>query len=377
MWKVPLYKIFWDDQDVKAVSAVIKRGMHWAIGPEIELFEKDVAEFVGTRYAVAFNSGTSALHALMVAYRLKPGDEVIVPSFTFVATANAPLFVGGMPVFADIEFETFGLDENSILEKISRKTKAIMPIHYGGLPCKSIRAIKEIAEDHRVVLIEDAAEALGANINGKNVGTFGDSAALSFCANKIITTGEGGMVLTNSDELYNKLKLFRSHGRTENESYFTTTKTQDYIALGYNWRIPTIAAALGLSQMRKIEKIIDMRRKNAEYLTKNLAQIKDIIPPHSPFGFHHVYQMYTIRVKGGRVLRDQLREHLTKKKIMSKVYFEPVHLTFFYRKEFQHKEGELVLTEKLAGEVLTLPMYPTLTTQEMDYILRSIKEFLE
>jgi dTDP-4-amino-4,6-dideoxygalactose transaminase len=357
------------------VSQVIERGMHWAIGPEIELFEKEVSDFIGTKCAVAFNSGTSALHALMISYGFKQKDEIVVPSFTFIATANSALFVGAKPIFADIEDETFGLDENNVLEGISRKTKAVMPIHYGGLACKGIKAFRDIAEDYGIVLIEDGAEALGARIKGENVGTFGDSSMFSFCANKIITTGEGGMVLTDSEKLCKKLKLIRSHGRIENESYFMTTKTQDYITLGYNWRMPTMIAALGLAQMKKLNKIITKRTENAEYLTNKLVKIDDIIPPHPPDGFFHVYQMYTIRVKGGRNVRDKLKEYLAKKAIMSKVYFEPVHLTPFYRKTFRHKKSELKVTEKIANEVLTLPMYPELTRREMDYMVESIKEF--
>ena len=271
-WKIPLYKIYWDEEDVKGVTETLKRGMFWAIGPNIEEFERKVADYIGRKYAVAFNSGTSALHAALLAYNIKEGAEVIVPSFTFIATANSALFVGAKPVFADIEERTYGLNPEDVKENVSNKTKAIMPIHYGGLPCQ-IRELKEIAEDHKLLLIEDAAESIGAHINGKKVGSFGDAAMFSFCGNKVITTGEGGMIVTDSGEIYEKLKLIRSHGRLEKESYFTSIKIPDYITLGYNWLMSDITAALGLSQLRKLDKLITMRRKNAAYMTKKISKI--------------------------------------------------------------------------------------------------------
>jgi dTDP-4-amino-4,6-dideoxygalactose transaminase len=252
-----------------------------------------------------------------------------------------------------------------------------MPIHYGGLPCRSIKALREIAEDHGIHLVEDAAEALGARVNNNMVGTFGDSAMFSFCANKIITTGEGGMILTDSRKIHDKLGLIRSHGRADNESYFMTTKSMDYISLGFNWRMPTMVAALGLTQLEKIAKTIKMRRRNAYYLTKRLENLKDIATPNTPDAFYHVFQMYTIRVKRGKVIRDKLQRHLAERKIMSKVYFEPVHLTTFYQQKLRHEAGELAITERIAGEVLTLPMYPSLTEAEMNYIAKSIEEFFE
>jgi len=265
-WKVPLYKIYWDDEDVKNVTETIKLGMFWAIGPNIKKFEEMVADYIGTKYALAFNSGTSALHAILFAYGIGEGDEVIVPSFTFIATANSVLFVGAKPVFADIEEKTCGLDPEDVKKRVSHKTKAIIPIHYGGLPCQ-VRELKEIAEDHGLLLMEDAAESIGASIYGRKVGSFGDTSMLSFCGNKVITTGEGGIVLTDSQEVDEKLKLLRSHGRLETENYFSSAKVMDYVTLGFNWRMSNITAALGVSQMKKLSEAIEMRRKNAGYLT--------------------------------------------------------------------------------------------------------------
>ena len=218
-WKIPLYKIYTDDEDLNLITNIIKRGSEWAIGPEIEEFENTIKNFVGCKYCLTLNSGTSALHATNLAYNLGKGDEIIVPSFSFISTANSVLFVGATPQFADIEEETFGLDPSNIQTKISKKTKAIIPMDYGGTSCK-IFEIKQIAKDNNLILIEDAAESLGSTVNGSKIGTVGDSAIFSFCGNKVLTTGEGGAVVTNSKKIYEKIKSIRSHGRLDSISYF-------------------------------------------------------------------------------------------------------------------------------------------------------------
>lgn len=374
MRKIPLFKIYWDKNDVKAVSDVIKSGRNWAIGPEVGEFEKKLAKYIGTKYALAFNSGTSALHALLLAYGIKKGDEVIVPSFTFIATSNACLMVGATPVFAEIERETCGLNPIDVERKITKKTKAIIPVHYGGLPCK-IEEIKKIADKYKLILLEDAAESLGAKAVNKKVGTFGHSAILSFCGPKVITTGEGGAAVTDSKEIYEKLKLIRSHGRAETANYFSSSEHMDYVELGYNFRMSTMTAALGISQLAKIDKIIAMRRRNAEYLSKKLKDIKEIKPLGSPKGYDNVYQMFVIFVSGGRETRKALKNYLNKKGIGAKVYFYPNHLTSFYRKKFGCKVGFLKETEAISDEVLTLPMYPELKKEEMNFMAEEIKGF--
>jgi len=375
-WRIPLYKIYWDEEDVDRVLEVIRQGMFWATGPNIEKFERLVAEYLGREYAVAFNSGTSALHAVLLACGLKDGDEVIVPSFTFIATANSVLFVNAKPVFADIEKETYGLDPKDVESKLTGKTKAIMPMHYGGSSCQ-IRALKEIADDHKLLLLEDAAESLGTRMDGEFVGSFGDAAMFSFCGNKVITTGEGGMIVTDQRAVYEKLKLVRSHGRLETENYFTSVKAGDYVMLGYNWRMSNIIAALGVTQLGKLDKLIAMRRRNAAYLSKNLSDVREIAPPNPPEDIFHVYQMYTVSVKGGEQVRDGLRDHLAEQGVMTKVYFSPVHLTNFYRKKYGFKGGELPVTEELSSQVLTLPMYASLTKDEMDYVADSVRNFIK
>ena len=369
-WKVPLFKILWDEEDVENVGREIKSGMNWAVGPRVEQFEKLIADYIGTDYAAVFNSGTSALHSLLLAHGIKEGDEVIVPSFTFIATANSPMFVGAKPVFADIEKETLGLDPESVKKNITDKTKAILPIHYGGCPCK-IRELREIADDNDLILIEDAAEAMGASIGDDKVGTFGDSAVLSFCQNKIITTGEGGAVVTDSKDIYEKLLLIRSHGRLETGDYFSSAGLFDYIDLGYNFRMSNITAALGISQIKKADMIIDMRQKNSEYLTQRILEETDKIRPISPpEGYNHVHQLCTVMAEQ----RDDLISYLKTKNISTKIYFDPVHLSHFYREKLGYN-CDLPVTEEMARRTITLPMYPSLSRDEMDFMAETIGKF--
>ena len=374
-WIIPLYKIYSDDEDVKLISKVIKRGRDWAIGPEIDEFENDIKNYVGTDYCVALNSGTSALHATLLAYGLGNGDEIIVPSFSFISTANSVLFVNGKPKFADIEEETFGLNPDSISNVINSKTKAIIPMDYGGLSCK-ISDISEVAKKNHLILIEDAAECLGSTVNGSKVGSQSDSAIFSFCGNKVLTTGEGGAVVTNSKKIYEKIKLIRSHGRQDSINYFKNPSKSQYLSLGYNWRMSSLTAALGISQLKKLDKIIKMRQKNAKQLISKLAKFKEISISDPPNGYEHIYQMFTIKLNSKKI-RDSLHNFLKKKRIFSKVYFFPIHLTDFYKKNFPNSGKFLPNTEKLSNQLLTLPLYPNMTSEEKQYLIESISEFFE
>ena len=375
-WKIPLFKTYWDQNDIDSIVKVIKRGTYWTAGPEVNNLEDKLAEYVKTKYAVTFNSGTSALHADLIANNITNG-EVIVPSFSFISTANSVLLAGAKPVFAEIEEETYGLSCEDVKERITNKTKAIMPVHYAGGPCRDIKALKEIAEDHHLVLIEDAAESLGATLDNRKIGSFGDSSMFSFCQNKIISGGEGGVILTNSKEIYEKLKLIRSHGRQDGkEDYFSTTKELDYVEIGFNLRMSSITAALVLSQLNKIDKIIKLRNKKAEYYNEKLSKLKKIKTPVKNKNSSHVYQMYTISFEDNKT-REKVKKQLEKSGVMSKVYFEPIHLKTFYKKSFDYKKGSLPITEDISERVLTLPLYPSLKNKDLDYIISNIKECLE
>ena len=374
-WKIPLYKIYTDEEDFTQITKIIKRGNNWAIGPEIEEFENAIKNYVGVDYCLTLNSGTSALHAAFIAYGFGSGDEIIVPSFSFISTANSVSFVGSTPVFGDIEENTFGLDPKLITKSISQKTKAVVPMDYGGISCK-INEIKDVAHNNNLILIEDSAEALGASINGKKVGSIADSSIFSFCGNKVLTTGEGGAIVTNDKVIFEKIKLIRSHGRMDNVRYFENAEQSQYLELGYNWRMSSITAALGISQISKLDKIIKMRQDNAEYISKFLSKFPEIITPSSNGGSEHIYQMYTIRLPS-KEIRDKLHDFLTEKSIFSKIYFSPIHLTDFYRNKFGMKENSLPLTEMISQQILTLPLYPNMTSEEKIYLTESISEFFD
>lgn len=371
----PLFDIYWDDNDVKKVSEIIERGSYWASGPEIHELETKISNYFNINHVVAFNSGTSALHALLLAYNITSG-EVIVPSLSFISTANCVILAGARPVFAEIEEETLGLDPNDVEKKINNKTKAIIPVHYGGKVCKNIKKLKEIADDHNLFLIEDNAESFGAKINNRFAGTLGDASITSFCQNKIIPTGEGGATLTNYDKIYKRLQLIRSHGRVEQigMNYFSTIKEMDYIEIGYNYRMPTICAALGISQLEKIDKIIKLRRERGKYYDISLKKIPEIKVIEEVKESKTVYQLYSIMLKDPEK-RSELQDFLLKNKIYTKVYFHPIHLKTFYRKKYGYKEGSLPITEKISKKILTLPFSLRFTDQDQDFIIDKIDEF--
>lgn len=366
---VPLFKIYNDNLDTEYLTREIKSGKFWAVGENVEKFESEIASYLGSEYALVLNSGTSALHALLLAYEIGPGDEVIVPSFTFIATANAPLFVGAKPVFADIEEETFGLDPKDVEEKITDKTKAIITVHYGGCPSK-VFELKKIAKKYDLILIEDAAESFGASVNGVPTGTIGDSGILSFCQNKVITTGEGGAIVTNDKEIYEKVKLIRSHGRAESGDYFSQESMFEYVTLGYNWRMSNLTATLGLSQIEKADKIINLRRRQAHYYNEKLKEVEEIKTFTPPEGYNHVYQLYSVLAPK----RDELIDFLGKSGVSSKIYFNPVHLSPFYRETLKYSV-ELHVTESVSSKTITLPMFPDISNEEIDYVVSAIKKF--
>jgi len=372
-WKIPLYKIYADDEDVISITKIIRRGTNWAIGPEIEEFENAIKNYVGCDYCISLNSGTSALHATLLAYGLGNFDEIIVPSFTFISTVNSTRFVGASPIFCDIEDETFGLDPKLILNNISNKTKAIMPMDYGGQSCR-IQEIKNISQNHNLILIEDAAESLGSTVDGKKVGSFSDSAIFSFCGNKVLTTGEGGAVVTNSKDIYEKIKSIRSHGRVDKIPYFDNPSTSEYVGVGYNWRMSSITATLGLSQIGKLDKLIKLRQDNANFLSKRLSKHKKIHIPNPPKNYNHIYQMYSILLEN-KLIRDNLQHFLLNKRIFCKVYFYPIHLMDYYKKNYPH--SSLPITESISDRILTLPIYPNMTNEEKSFLVDTVDEFFE
>lgn len=364
MKEIWLYRTYSDENDVEAVSKVIRRGTWWIKGKEIKEFEEMLANYVGTRYALSFNSGSSALFANLLAIDVK-GGEVILPSLTFIATADSVVNAGAKPVFADIERKTFGLSAEDVNERITSKTKAIIVMHFGGNVAIETKALKEIADDNKIPLIEDAAHALGALFHGEKAGTFGYSAMFSFSFNKIISTGEGGAIVTDSEKCYEKLSLLRSHGQ----------KGKDVIVAGFNLRMSSITAALGVSQMKKVDMLIERRRKIASKYNDMLRNLP-VKCPYEPPNSKCVYQRYSILLES-KEERDALQKFLKEKNIPSTISYPPIHLFSFFREKYGYKEGDLPTTEEISKRILTLPFHPELTEEEIDYIVGNIKEFFE
>ncbi|NUC74924.1 DegT/DnrJ/EryC1/StrS family aminotransferase [Haloterrigena sp. SYSU A558-1] len=373
--EIPLFEIPWDENDVTNAVDSLTRGSYWANGPYIEEFERGLEEYLGIEHAITVNSGTTALVAALTAHGIGEGDEVIVPSFTFIATANAVRLVGARPVFADIERETYGIDPEHAATLITDDTAAIVPVHPYGAPCE-VGLLEDIAADADVALIEDAAEAFGSDYRGRTLGTIGDSAALSFCQNKVLPTGEGGAVVTDDDDVARRLDRFRSHGRAS-EDYFDSSDSGEYVSLGTNVRMSDLVASIGCSQLEKVEDHIANRRRVATRLSEGLADV-DGVEPHTAGGRgRHVYQLYTVSFDES-VDRDVVIDTLSSRGISSKIYWEPaVHLTQSYRDEYGYQPGSLPVTEEVAGRVLSLPMHPELSADQIDRITSAVETGVE
>jgi perosamine synthetase len=367
---LPLFEIDWDRAEIRNAIDSITRGSYWANGPYVDEFERSLEKSLGVDHAVVCNSGTTALVAALEACGVGPGDEVVVPSFTFISTANAVVSVGAEPVFADIEAERYGLDPDAVESAITDDTAAILPVHYAGRACR-VHDLAAIADQHGLTLVEDAAEAQGARAGGEYVGTVGDAGMLSFCQNKIVATGEGGAVVTDDDDVAERVRLLRSHGRVSGD-YFSSTGGGEYTTLGSNYRMPDVVAAIGVGQLDRIETLVDRRRTVARRYTERLATVDGVTPPADGAGDErHVYQLYTVRFEPW-VDRDAVAAHLSAHDIASKVYFDPVHLSTYYRQEHGGEPGTLPVTEDLSARVLSLPMHPNLSPEAVDRVVTTL-----
>lgn len=355
-------------EEIKAVTAVMKTGM-LAQGPKVAEFEEKFAKFIGVKYAIATSSGTTALEVALRAHQIGPGDEVITTPFTFIASANSILYTGAKPVFVDIDEKTFNIDPNKIEKVITKKTKAIMPVHLYGNPC-NMGKIMAIAKKHKLAVIEDACQAHGAEYKGKKVGlpavasakvgSFG-TGAFSLYPTKNMTTGEGGMITTNSKEIYERANLVRAHG----------SKVKYYHdILGYNYRMTDIAGAIGIEQLKKLNKFNSLRIKNAKYLNKNLSKIAGIIVPEPAADSKHVYHQYTIRIREEFGLkRDEVLKKLTEASIGTAVFYPlPLNEQKVYQ-DLGYK-ADTPVAEKISHEVLSLPIHPGLKQKDLEYIVK-------
>jgi perosamine synthetase len=342
------------------VLAVLESGQ-LAQGSVVEAFEREFAAWCGAKHAVAVNSGTAALHLAALAHGLKEGDELITSPFTFVASANAALFVGARPVFVDIETETYCMDPAKVEAAITLKTKAIMPVDLYGHPAQ-IPEMKEIADRHGLVLIEDACQAHGAAIGRVKAGAFGATATFSFYPTKNITTGEGGMVTTDDDGVAKMVGMLRQHGASER---------YHHDVLGFNFRMTDIAAAIGREQLKKLDRWNEVRRRNASLLDEGLAGTAGIGTPRERAGYRHVYHQYTIFVEGDR---DAFQARLRELGVGSAVHYAvPVHLQPLYQ-SLGYRAGSMPESERTAEHVLSLPVHPGLSQSDLDRIVAAVRK---
>jgi dTDP-4-amino-4,6-dideoxygalactose transaminase len=357
------------EEEVQAVVKVLRSGILTSglgAGPMVTELEKNFAKFCSAKHAVAVNTGTAALHSAIVASGVKQGDEVILPSFTFVATAEAVVLSGGKPVFADIDAQTYNLSPNAVEKSITNNTKAILPVDLYGFSAE-MKSFREIAAEHGLALIEDAAQAHGATYAQKPAGSFADVACWSFYASKNITTGEGGVITTNNDQIAEILRMIRTHG--EKAKYSS-------LMLGTNYRMSEIQAAIGNVQLKKLPSFLARRRLNAQHLTKILEKSSRLVLPWESKEQQHSWYLYTARLKNCKETeRNKIVEELKKKGIGAEIYYiNPVHQMPFYRENF----GSIKLTEtdKASKQVFSLPIHPGVTTKQVDYIGETLLSLL-
>lgn len=359
-----------DDEDIQAVVKALSADF-LTTGPKIAEFEQCVAEYVGAKYAVAISNGTAALHAACYAAGIGEGDEVITTPITFAASANCILYCGGKPVFADIDPFTYNIDPSDIKRKITKKTKAIIVVHYAGQPC-DMDEIHEIAQQYNLIVIEDASHALGAKYKGKSIGSLSDLTTFSFHPVKHITTGEGGMITTDNKDLYDKLMLFRTHGITRNMDLLSRDEGPWYyeqIELGYNYRITDVQCALGISQMKRLDDFILKRREIANRYDEAFVNNPNIVIPFQKEGFENSYHLYVIQVKN----RDRRRvfEELSSFGIGVNVHYIPVY-TFPYYKELGYNNIICENAEELYRNIISIPMYPELSIEQQEYVIHKV-----
>lgn len=362
--------------DIRAVTKVLKS--EWITqGPKIKEFEDALCKYTGAKYAVAVSSGTAALHIACLAAGIKAKEEVITSPITFVASANCILYCGGKPVFADIQEDTVNIDPKEILKKITKKSKALIPVHFAGHPC-DLEEISKIAKKHRLLIIEDAAHALGAEYKGSKIGSckYSDMTIFSFHPVKSVTTAEGGAILTNRKDLYEKLIMFRTHGitkqnlerRSQGDWYY------EMRCLGYNYRITDIQAALGISQLKKLDRFIAQRRKIVQEYTKAFKDNPFFEIPIDKYGVLSVYHLYPIRLKGTYVhKRKEIFQELRKRGLGVQVHYIPVYWQPYYRQNFGFKTGLCLKAESYYSRAISLPLYPSMTKSQVSKVIRIVK----
>lgn len=368
-----------DESDIQAVVDVLK-GDYLTTGPFVKEFEDKVANYVGAKYAVAVSNGTAALHMACFAAGIKEGDEVIVSPMTFAASANAVLYCGGTPVFADIDPVTYNIDPDRIEEKITDKTKAIIPVDFSGQSV-DMEKIKEIADKHGLIIIEDAAHALGSEYKGRKIGSQADMVEFSFHPVKPITTAEGGIVTTNSEDLYKKMMIFRTHGITRDQEILNENHGPWYYEqqhLGYNYRLTDVQSALGTSQMNKIDEFITRRREIVKQYNDAFKGIKEIKTPFEAEFSNSGWHIYVIKVKPEllTVTRKEIFEALQAENIGVNVHYLPVYLHPYYR-DLGYAKGICPNAEELYENMITLPLFPSMSNEDVNDVVVAVKKVID
>ena len=371
--KVPLSSPDIIKKDIEAVVGVMKTRF-LSIGPKVVEFEKRIGSFTGTKYAVAVNSGTSALHLIIRGMGIGEGDVVITTPFSFIASSNCILFERARPLFVDIEKDTLNLDVDKVEEKLEslsgvelEKVKALLVVDAFGQPADWNR-FTEIARRYNLLLIEDSAEALGSEYKGRKCGSFGEAGVFAFYPNKQISTGEGGILVTDDAELARLARSMRSQGRGESGEWL------DHERLGYNYRMDELSSALGCSQMERIEEILDKRAKVAGMYGERLAEVEEVQVPYiAPYVSRMSWFVYVIRLVKG-IDRNKVIKYLNEEGVQCKPYFTPIHLQPFYRKMFGYKEGDFPVTEDVTERTIALPFFNNLKEEQIDYVVEKIKE---
>jgi dTDP-4-amino-4,6-dideoxygalactose transaminase len=352
-----------ENEEIEEVVKVLKSGFI-AQGPKVAEFEKAFADYIGCKYGIATSSGTTALHVALLSGGIGKNDEIITSPFSFVATGNSILYTGAKPVFVDINPETYTLDPNKLEEAINSRTKAIMPVHLYGQPA-NMDSIMKIAKKYDLIVIEDAAQSHGSSYNGEKVGNIGDMACFSFYPTKNMTTGEGGIITTNNKEFADLAKIIRAHGETDRYTHSI---------LGFNFRMTDIAAAIGLSQLKKLDSFNQKRINNAKYLNKELANINGIKTPKVENNSKHVYHQYTIKIEKGN--RDDWVKFLNDNGVGTGIHY-PIPI---YKQEIYQKLGynmHCPKTEEASNKVVSLPVHPSITEKELAIIVNVLKKASE
>jgi len=349
-----------------AIHRVVQSGQ-FILGPEVKTFEDEMTAYCGTKYAVGVASGTDALHLALLACGIKAGDDVITTPFTFIATAESIAKCGATPVFVDIDPKTYNIDPAQIEYKISKKTKAILPVHLYGQPA-AMERILDIARKHNLKVIEDCAQALGAEYKGKKVGSLGDAGCLSFFPSKVLGAyGDGGMVVTNAPKIAETVRILRVHG---------SKASYQHVMHGFNSRLDALQAAILRVKLKYLDCWNELRRSKAALYTRLLSRIDGIGPPYFEKNCKSSCNYYTVRIKGSRLSRDELRKHLESEGIQTMVYYPlSLHLQEVY-KYLKHKSGDFPQSEQAQEQVLTLPMYPELSEEQVEEVVSEIKRFV-